>query len=228
MSELQTPAPEAPRWNWVPVRSLGARQRERIATHLLALEERDRYLRFGHAASDAQIQRYVETLDFDKDEIFGIFNRKLELIAMAHLAFPLAGPHGSLPSVAEFGVSVSSAARGRGFGRRLFEHAMLHARNRHVGTLVIHALSENTAMLRIATSLGAIVCREGSESEARLQLPPDDLASHLDALVETQAAEIDFRLKQQGIAVERVFGAFTGVRGPRRPEVGTAADDRTT
>lgn len=228
MSDLRTPAHEAaPLWNWVPVRSLGARQRDRITTHLLALGERDRYLRFGHAAGDAQIQRYVENLDFDKDEIFGIFNRKLELIAMAHLAFPLAGPGGSPPTVAEFGVSVSSAARGRGFGRRLFEHAMLHARNRHVGTLVIHALSENTAMLRIATSLGAIVCREGSESEARLQLPPDDLASRLDAIVETQAAELDYRLKQHGVAVERMLGAFTGSRGVRKPEVGVPDDHPT-
>ena len=228
MSDLRSPDPAAaPRWNWVPVRSLGARQRDRITTHLLALDERDRYLRFGHAASDAQIQRYVEALDFDQDEIFGIFNRKLELIAMAHLAFPLAGPGGAPPTVAEFGVSVSSAARGRGFGRRLFEHAMLHARNRRVGALVIHALSENTAMLRIASSLGAIVCREGSESEARLQLPPDDLASHFDALVETQAAEIDYRLKQQGIAVDRVIGTFAGGRGARHPEVGVA-DDRGT
>lgn len=228
MSDLRPPAHEAaPLWNWVPVRSLGARQRDRITTHLLALPERDRYLRFGHVASDAQIQRYVETLDFDKDEIFGIFNRRLELIAMAHLAFPLAGPGGTPPTVAEFGVSVSSQARGRGFGRRLFEHAMLHARNRHVSTLVIHALSDNTAMLRIATSLGAIVCREGSESEARLQLPPDDLVSRIDALVETQAAEIDYRLKQQGMAVDRVLGALVGNRGGRKDEVGVA-DDRPT
>jgi ribosomal protein S18 acetylase RimI-like enzyme len=203
---------DGPRWNWVPVRSLGARHRDRIAAHLIGLDERDRYLRFGYAATDAQILRYVETLDFDNDEIFGIFNRKLVLIAMAHLAFPLAGPSGARPTLAEFGVSVSTSARGRGFGRRLFEHAMLHARNRHVQTLVIHALSENTAMLRIASGLGAKVVRDGSESEARLSLPPDDLVSHLDALVEAQAAEIDYRLKQRGINVERVIDAVTGGR----------------
>ena len=68
----------------VPIRSLGPGHRERIATHLLALDEQDRYLRFGYAATDEQIRRYAEHLDFDRDDIFGIYNRKLELIAVAH------------------------------------------------------------------------------------------------------------------------------------------------
>ena len=36
----------------VPIRSLGPSHRERIARHLLALDERDRFLRFGYAAND--------------------------------------------------------------------------------------------------------------------------------------------------------------------------------
>ena len=72
---------------WVPIRSLGPRHRERIVAHLVALDERSRYLRFGYAASEAQIARYVDTLDFEHDEVFGIFNRRLDLIAMAHLAY---------------------------------------------------------------------------------------------------------------------------------------------
>ena len=67
----------------VPIRSLGANHRERIAAHLMALDDRDRYLRFGYLANDEQIQRYVDGLNFDRDEIFGIYNRRLELLAMA-------------------------------------------------------------------------------------------------------------------------------------------------
>ena len=70
----------------IPIRSLGVNHRERIAKHLLSLDPQDRYLRFGYLAQDEHIQRYVEKLDFERDEIFGIYNRKLELIAMAHLA----------------------------------------------------------------------------------------------------------------------------------------------
>ena len=77
-------------WAWVPIRSLSARQRVRVANHLNALGESDRYLRFGYPATDAQISKYVDSLDFERDEVFGIFNRHLELIAMAHLAHPAA------------------------------------------------------------------------------------------------------------------------------------------
>src|SRR5439155_26957549 len=124
-----------PRRSWVPIRSLGPRHRERIATHLIALDERSRYLRFGYAANNAQIRRYVDTLDFEHDEVFGIFNRRLELIALAHLAHRDADAQRGRAAASEFGVSVLPKARRRGFGRRLFEHAMLHARNRHVETM---------------------------------------------------------------------------------------------
>jgi hypothetical protein len=91
---------------------------------------------------------------------------------------------------------VLPTARRRGFGRRLFEHAMLHARNRHVQTMFIHALSENTAMLKLARGAGAIIERDGSESEAWLKLPPDSFASHLDQLLIDRIAELDYRMKE--------------------------------
>jgi RimJ/RimL family protein N-acetyltransferase len=188
------PRPSARRW--IPIRSLAERHRPRILAHLMSLPERDRYLRFGYAASDTQIARYTDLIDFTQDEVFGVFNRRLELIAMAHLA--------GLPGTreAEFGVSVLPQARGRGYGARLFDHAVLHARNRGVDTLVIHALTENTAMLRIARAAGATVQREGGEALARLQLPPDTLRSHLDAFIESSAAEVDYRLKAQGLRTQ--------------------------
>ena len=181
---------------WVPIRSLGPRHRERIAAHLVGLDERSRYLRFGYAASDAQIRRYVDTLEFEHDEVFGIFNRRLELIALAHLAHRDTDGSRGRAAASEFGVSVLPKGRRRGFGRRLFEHAMLHARNRHVETMFIHALSENTAMLSLARGAGAIIERDGSESEAWLKLPPDSIASHLDQLLIDRIAELDYRMKE--------------------------------
>ena len=40
----------------MPIRSLAERHRARIETHLLQLDERDRYLRFGYSAGDEQIR----------------------------------------------------------------------------------------------------------------------------------------------------------------------------
>lgn len=208
-----TPPPDKPvLWGWVPIRSLAPRHRERITAHLLALREQDRYLRFGYPATDAQLSKYVDMLDFEHDEVFGIFNRRLDLIAMAHLAHPVQRSDERTP-VSEFGVSVVPTARGRGFGRRLFEHATLHARNRGVHSLLIHALSENTAMLRIARNAGAVIERDGPDAQALLRLPADSIGSHVGELVEQKAAELDYQLKLRGRQVARVLSALGEVKG---------------
>lgn len=199
-------------WSWVPIRSLGPRHRERITAHLTTLDVSDRYLRFGYPATDAQISKYVDMLDFEQDEVFGIFNRRLELIAMAHLAHAGVAAAAGRPAMSEFGVSVLPQARARGFGRRLFEHAMLHARNRGVEMLFIHALSENVAMLKIARSAGATVERDGSESEAWLKLPPDSFASHVGEMVEQQAAEFDYQFKRRARQVGEILGVISEVK----------------
>ncbi len=185
---------------------------------MLALDEHDRYLRFGFAAADAQINHYVDTIDFERDEVFGIFNRRLELIAMAHLAYASAPQICGKPAMAEFGVSVSRSARRRGLGARLFDHAILHARNRHIEKLFVFALSENTAMLRIARNAGATVERAGPESEAWLTLPRDDFASQVGAIVEDQAAEWDYHLKAHAKRVQQFIEALSEAkRASERP-----------
>ena len=95
----------------VPICSLGPEQRPRILQHLLALSPSDRYLRFGYAANDEQVQAYVDGLNFERDEIFGIFNSRLEIVAMAHLALHLKE---GAQACAEFVVSVQHRSRGRG------------------------------------------------------------------------------------------------------------------
>lgn len=193
---------------WIPIRTLASRHRTRVLKHLLALGDRDRYLRFGQIASDEQIGRYAEAIDFDRDEVFGVFNRRLELVAMAHLAV-MPDADGQPSHCAEFGVSVAAHLRGRGCGERLFEHAVLHARNRGVDTLLIHALSENSAMLRIARSAGARVERDGAESRALVKLAPETFGTHVEAIVEEQVASLDYALKRQGQRMDHLLAALS-------------------
>lgn len=190
-----------------PICTLGEEHRAAIEAHLLALGEQDRYLRFGYAAQDAHVRRYVEGLRFGRDEVFGIFNRRLELIAMAHLAYSLEAAHAN---VAEFGVSVSARARGRGYGQQLFGRAVMHARNHGVTMLLIHALSENAAMLKIARKAGATIARDGSESECHLELPPADFESHVTELLEEQVAQTNYRLKAHSRRFRRLLGRLFG------------------
>ena len=198
-------------WTWVPIRALAPRHRDRIAEHLLSLPPDDLYLRFGYIASPAQVRKYVDMLDFDRDEVFGIFNRHLALIAMAHLAYPPSRAGPVTHRMAEFGVSVLPSRRGRGYGSQLFDHAVLHARNRNVDALFIHALSENDAMLKIARRAGAVVKRQACESEAWLALPDDNLASHLEEAFVDQAAELNYKFKAQAKGLQDLVEAAWGV-----------------
>ena len=181
------------RWMlWIPVRILSAKHRPKIATHLKSLGTQDRYLRFGYPATDEQIDAYVDKLDFVRDDIYGVFNRRLQIVSMAHLAFSV-DPQWA--TCAEFGVSVDLKMRGRGLGARMFDRAMTHARNEGVSLMFIHALSENTPMLKIARKAGARVERDGSESDAYLSLQPANLDSQMHEFLEEGMADLDFQIK---------------------------------
>lgn len=181
------------RWMlWIPIRILSAKHRPKIAAHLKSLGTQDRYLRFGYPATDEQIDGYIAKLDFVRDDIYGVFNRRLQIVSMAHLAFSV-DPQWA--TCAEFGVSVDLKMRGRGLGARMFDRAMTHARNEGVSLMFIHALSENTPMLKIARKAGARVERDGSESDAYLSLQPANLDSQMHEFLEEGMADLDFQIK---------------------------------
>ena len=189
-----------PPHRWLPIRALADRHRTQVREHLLALSAQDRALRFGYLASDETISHYADQLDFEADEIFGIFDRRLRLVGLAHLAF---GPRVALAmDSAEFGVSVLPSLRGRGAGSLLFEHAVTLARNRGVDTLLIHLARDNGAMLAIVRRAHAKLHFEGMEAMATMPLPAYTLGSQIKELLNQQAAELDYRLKLQVLRLD--------------------------
>lgn len=200
----------------IPITPLTSEHLQQILKHLLALSTHDRYLRFGYTATDEHIQRYVDGLNFERDEIYGVFNIELDIIAMAHLA--LIKDVGREFS-AEFGVSVSAQVRGRGYGASLFERAVIHARNEKVYQMYIHALSENAPMIRIARKGGARIERDGSETEAYLRLPKRDLDSRVTEFVADQYAKTNYSIKEDAKRfwdfLAKVQEIRDGVRGAR-------------
>ena len=198
------------RWTrWIPIRILSEKHRLKMIAHLQSLNAQDRYLRFGYPATDEQIENYVSHLNFERDDIYGVFNRRLDILAMAHLAFSV-DPQWS--TCAEFGVSVDVRLRGKGLGARLFERAVTHARNQGVALMFIHALSENTPMLKIAKKAGARVEREGSESDAYLSLPAADLDSQMNEFLEEGMADLDFQFKTRAKQFMQLLQTMQEVR----------------
>jgi GNAT superfamily N-acetyltransferase len=102
----------------------------------------------------------------------------------------------------EFGASVLPQSRGRGLGQRLFEHAIMHARNHHAGAMMIHALTENRPMIRIALRAGAKLETDGRDTEAWLSLPKDTLATHVEGSLLALNADLVYGVKRHVLRVK--------------------------
>lgn len=196
----------------VLVKELSERDRRRMRRHFLELDDSDRLLRFGTVLPDAQLERYVAGIDFERDMLYGVYNRMFRLVAVGHLAFAPkeqvqpGGAPTTKAKVAEFGVSVSRSARGRGIGSRMFERAAMHCRNADVDTLYMHCLSSNQTMMHIARKAGMEIQRERGEADAYLHLPPASPATMLKEALEEQVATIDYNLKANKRFAAKFFG----------------------
>lgn len=185
----------------VRVKALAERDRRRMLMHFLALPERDRILRFGMIMSDELITRYVQRLDFMRDQIFGVLDDNFQLVGVGHLAFASRDARPNLIDVtqkdrlAEFGVSVSESARGMGAGSKLFQRAAIHCRNADIDILTMHCLATNQVMIRIAKKAGMEIHRDYGEADAYLKLAPADSSSVMREAVDEQIATFDYTIK---------------------------------
>lgn len=194
----------------VAVHRLNPRHRDDIARHLLLLPAEDRRLRFGQHIRDDAVRDYVERIDFDSDRVFGVHAPDLALVGVAHLALDAA------QQVAELGLSVDPACRGKGHGYSLLQRAVLHAANLGYRVLFMYCLAENRIMMHLARKAGLTLVVESGETDARLTL---DRGMHGGALKEAMAdqfALVDCMLKQQYLWLARPDSAGQMPAGERR------------
>jgi RimJ/RimL family protein N-acetyltransferase len=179
--------------------------RDALLAHFLALGKDDRLLRFGQAAPDHVIENYVRSIDFARDTVFGVYDHRLELVGVGHLAYlPAEGDQ----RTAEFGVSVLESSRGIGIGSTLFERAAIRSRNTRVTTLYMYCLSRNTTMMHIAKKAGMKIEYAYGSADAYLTLPPADQTSIITEMLQDQAAAFDYAIKRQARNTTRIIEAM--------------------
>jgi len=186
------------------IQELRAGAKPALKNHFLALSPEDRRLRFGMVVSDPAIERYVEGIDFARDDVFSVVDHSLDLVAVAHVAF--------LDDSAELGVSVLPEYRREGIGTALLVRARERARNRFVSKFFVHCLAENEAMLNVARKAGMKVVVEYGDADAMLELPPGDTASLTEEMMQQQVALFDYALKAQLLAFRRINDSLLGER----------------
>ena len=198
----------------VPVRELHAGYRAEILNHLLQLNDEDRRLRFGTQTPDEVISHYVEHLDFNKDNVFGVFDADLRLIGMAHLAY--------LPEIkgqaraAEFGVSVLPEGRSQGLGTALLQRSAVHSRNTRIETLYVHCLANNKAMMHLAQKAGMRVEYAYGDADAYLKLSPASPATIVEEAANEQWADLDYAMKANLKQSNQAWWWFLGRPGLAR------------
>jgi RimJ/RimL family protein N-acetyltransferase len=202
----------------IRVKELAERDRRRLLMHFLALGESDRLLRFGSVLPDELITRYVQKMDFSRDVLFGVYDERLRLLGVGHLAF---APRETNPvlcgatlkeRIAEFGLSVAATARGMGIGTKLFERAAIRCRNEDVDTLYMHCLSTNRTMMHIARKAGMEIHRDAGEADAYLKLPPANPTTMLREAVQEQVASFDYGFKANAKAALKWWRRLPGMK----------------
>jgi len=180
------------------VAQLGPHHRARVLAHLRQLPPNDLWLRFGYVVTDEALQRYVRSLHFSRDAVFGIFNDDAELMALGHLGFEKAADS----KTAEFGVSVLPPMRRQGFGLLLLQRAAMHARNRGATQLLMAYVPENEALKHLARRANMDLVQDRYEPHAYLKLEPPSAASLMDETFSEMLAAIDlgFRVGNAKVA----------------------------
>ena len=182
----------------LPLRLTDA-DRPRLVEHFLLLDEDDLRLRFGMAKTPDALADYVARgIDFGRDGVFGIHDDELALLGVAHVAIG--------PGMAEFGVSVLAAHRGRGLGSALLDRAHNFARSRFIPAMFMHCLTENRAMMHMARKAGMEIATESGEADAWVKLARPDAGTMASELLQQRVAVFDYALKAQ-LAAARGFSA---------------------
>ena len=194
----------------VAVHRLNTRHRDDIARHLLLLPPEDRRMRFGQQVRDDGVREYVARIGFERDSVFGIHAPDLALVGVAHVALD------PVQRIAELGLSVDLACRGKGYGFALLKRAVLHAANLGYRVLFMYCLAENRIMMHLARKAGLTLVIEYGETDARLALDRMTHGGILKEAMADQLALVDCMLKQQYLWLAQPKSVDKVLAGERR------------
>lgn len=157
--------------------------RTRLLDHFLSLDADDRRRRFAAQTSDAGLQHYVDSIDFDRDCVFVVENDELDIIGAAHLSTEEDQSH--------IGLSVSSDWCEQGVASALLWRCLLRARNSGVVNVHMTSFHENTPMSFLEKKFGFVIAPTGADADAERHLANPNVCSLIAEGFDDWLAEVD-------------------------------------
>jgi GNAT superfamily N-acetyltransferase len=143
------------------IRRLDASARAAVRSHFAGLPSDDLYLRFGNLPGDCVLDGYVERMDFVESLVLGACDADGAVAGLLELR--------RRGAEFEVGISVLPAYRGCGVGDRLLALALEHA-GKQGGSVIVHCLATNQAMMDLARHHGARFECCGSDAKGVIEL----------------------------------------------------------
>ena len=162
---------------------------QKYRTHLKALDDASRILRFGAPVTDDIIDRFCDKIEkeYHHHVIFAIENADLEFVAVGHIA---------MFKDMEMAFSVIDSYQGQGMGEALMKRVIQHCRTigRLKGFMV--CLPHNQAIKHLCQKHGIKVHTEYGETTADVELPAANVVTYLDEAGSRNLGIYDFLSKR--------------------------------
>lgn len=163
----------------------------RYKTHLLALDEENRYLRFGfHIKNDTIVELCARwEANSNKHKIFAIENDDLEVIAIGHISLE--------DNPAELAFSVLKEYQGQGMGDALMKRLIEYCQNHNIKLGCMVCLGSNDKIKHLARKHNILVKTEQGDSYGQIAIPTPTPVSYWKEYVDESLGKLDHLGKTQ-------------------------------
>lgn len=162
----------------------------RYRTHLLALDNESKYLRFGYQIPNETINTLCDGFEenFHRHRVFVIEDDNLDVVGAGHI--------GLEGRSVELAFSVLKQHQGRGMGHSLMSRVVEWCQNRGLKTGCMVCLKRNEAIKKLAKRHGILI-NDGPETLADIQIPDANAVSIMHEAAVNNIAKFDHLGKLQ-------------------------------
>lgn len=139
--------------------------------HLKALDQPNRYLRFGYNIKDEAIDHLYEKWfnNHNSNIIFAIENSNLEIIGIGHISLH--------QQQAELAFSVLAQYQGYGIGSALISRVIKYCQNREIKQATMVCIHSNVKIRRLAQKNGVVLEVKDSDVYGKVSVPDPNFFS---------------------------------------------------